>query len=290
VATVDNKGLIIAVSPGTAKITVANGPSFVAPLTVLPAISIMPRRRDLHGLQSQRFTARAGYADRVVVNWSINPAGAGSIDNTGLYTAPASIPSQQAVTVTATSVADSTKSASVNVTLYPPTQQIPGGSINLPYRGALTFLDPVPDLLSGNDVTTDPESLATGGTPVTGIVADGVARVVLRFPARFAGEALRVTLLNDRGQTSSSSEEDGTLAGIAHTGPSPAPVPPGTSAPVQITAVATSQGPMAFAIYRSPADFNRNGKDDGAARSISFQVQSLSVQGPPTQASFTMYR
>jgi len=42
----------------------------------------------------------------------------GAIDGTGLYTAPATVANQQ--TVTATSVADATKSASATVTLYPP--------------------------------------------------------------------------------------------------------------------------------------------------------------------------
>ena len=53
------------------------------------------------------------------VNWSISPKNLGAIDNTGLYTAPASITTQQTVVVTATSVADSSKTASLTVTLVP---------------------------------------------------------------------------------------------------------------------------------------------------------------------------
>jgi hypothetical protein len=53
---------------------------------------------------------------------TITPAGAGSIDQTGLYTAPLNISSSTAVTVTTTSQLDPTKSGSAIVTganLYP---------------------------------------------------------------------------------------------------------------------------------------------------------------------------
>src|SRR5205807_6079820 len=53
------------------------------------------------------------------VGWSLNP-GAGSIDTTGLYTAPLSIASSQVVTVTATSLANNTKTGSATVNLASP--------------------------------------------------------------------------------------------------------------------------------------------------------------------------
>jgi len=40
------------------------------------------------------------------MTWSINPAGVGTMSASGLYTAPATIATEQTVTVTATSVAD----------------------------------------------------------------------------------------------------------------------------------------------------------------------------------------
>ena len=45
--------------------------------------------------------------------------GLGSIGTQGLYSAPAIVPSQTTVTITATSVADPTKSGSATVTLIP---------------------------------------------------------------------------------------------------------------------------------------------------------------------------
>src|SRR5205085_7914147 len=65
----------------------------------------------------QQFTSTAS------VTWSISPA-VGTISSTGLntsrYTAPANITNPQTVTVTATSVADPTKTSSGIVNLAPP--------------------------------------------------------------------------------------------------------------------------------------------------------------------------
>ena len=80
----------------------------------------MPNTASLSGGQTQQFNATVGNTTNTAVTWSIAPAAAGSITATGLYTAPASINAQQTVTVTVTSQADTTKSASAIVTLTPP--------------------------------------------------------------------------------------------------------------------------------------------------------------------------
>ena len=50
------------------------------------------------------------------MSWTLSP-NVGTISSTGLYTAPATLTTQQSVVVTATSVADTTKSASASLTL-----------------------------------------------------------------------------------------------------------------------------------------------------------------------------
>src|SRR5450759_4920986 len=56
------------------------------------------------------------------VTWTLIPSsGPGTLSSSGLYTAPASIPSMQTVSVIATSVADSTKTSSATITLTPAT-------------------------------------------------------------------------------------------------------------------------------------------------------------------------
>lgn len=84
------------------------------------SINISPTSASLFSSQTQQFSATVVANGSSAVTWSVTPSGTGTVDSTGLYTAPASIPASQTVTVTATSVADITKSASATVTLNPP--------------------------------------------------------------------------------------------------------------------------------------------------------------------------
>lgn len=84
------------------------------------SVSVAPPTATLYGGGSQQFTATVLYTGNTAVAWSLNAGAPGSISSSGLYTAPASIATQQTVMVTATSQADNTKSASATVTLYPP--------------------------------------------------------------------------------------------------------------------------------------------------------------------------
>ncbi len=89
-------------------------------LTPLPvaAVSVEPGSATLAPAQNQQFTATVTGTSQQSVAWTLNPA-VGAISATGLYTSPASITSQQTVTVSATSKADPTKAASATVTLTP---------------------------------------------------------------------------------------------------------------------------------------------------------------------------
>ena len=96
-----------------------------ASITLLPpvsnpvGISLTPSSSTLNAGQTQQFTATVTNTTNTGVNWTISPAGTGAIDGTGLYTAPTTVTSQQTVTITATSQADTTQSASALVTLSP---------------------------------------------------------------------------------------------------------------------------------------------------------------------------
>jgi hypothetical protein len=75
--------------------------------------------------QTASFTATVTNNTNTAVTWSVSPAGAGSIDSTGAYAAPtivAGLPGS--ATITATSQADSTKTAHATVTITPTT--VPG--------------------------------------------------------------------------------------------------------------------------------------------------------------------
>jgi Putative Ig domain len=82
-------------------------------------VNISPATATLLSKQTQQFTATVSGTSNTAVTWS---ATSGSVDSNGLYTAP-KVKAQTSVTVTATSAADSTKSASAALTVDPANQQ-----------------------------------------------------------------------------------------------------------------------------------------------------------------------
>ena len=136
----------------------------------------------------------------------------------------------------------------------------------------ITLVDPVPGLLdtsTGSRITADTTALASKGRLVSGVGADGVSRVVVRIPASSAGEQFAVSLLNDQGHSSSSSNEDGGLGQISDIS--------FTRQSVIVTAASTTP-PMAFAVYQAPVDFPRplNISDPAASsRMVTIEAQPL---------------
>ena len=147
----------------------------------------------------------------------------------------------------------------------------------------LTLLDPVPSLLKGAAVTTNVNVLASKGRLVEGTAADSASELVLRIPASSVSEQFTITVVNDQGGQSTSAVEDGGLGAIGTSS--------FTASQVTITAVTTTSGPMAFAIYGSPLDFPRpEGQDVNAAeRFINLQVQALDT-GLSSQTAVTLLR
>jgi predicted transglutaminase-like cysteine proteinase len=82
------------------------------------AVSLSPTSVTLYGGQSLQFVATVQNTLNQAVTWSIGSA-VGSVSTSGLYSAPATVTVSQSVMITATSVADSTKSATATVTLLP---------------------------------------------------------------------------------------------------------------------------------------------------------------------------
>jgi RHS repeat-associated protein len=105
----------------TGAAAIGNGCSGGSPLQPPVAVSVTPTTATLYGGQTQQFTATVTNTSNTAVTWTISPAGTGTINSSGLYTAPATISTQQTVTVTATSQANTSASASATVTLTPKT-------------------------------------------------------------------------------------------------------------------------------------------------------------------------
>ena len=94
----------------------AIGTATITLQTPVITVTVSPASVTLNTGGTQQFTAALTNATQGVT-WSISPQ-VGTIDNTGLYTAPATITSNNTrITVTATSIDDPTKSATATVTL-----------------------------------------------------------------------------------------------------------------------------------------------------------------------------
>jgi len=82
------------------------------------SVALTPGSVTLTPSQTQTFTAAVAGTSNTAVTWSLSPA-AGSISAAGLYTAPATVSYPNTVTITATSAANPTDSASSGVTIVP---------------------------------------------------------------------------------------------------------------------------------------------------------------------------
>jgi len=99
--------------------------SALASVTILPhiAVSVQPGSATMAGTGQRRFAASVMGTDNQLVIWSItsagcgNPGVCGSIDPTGLYTAPPAAPSPDLIDVVATSSEDINQSGTATVTI-----------------------------------------------------------------------------------------------------------------------------------------------------------------------------
>ena len=117
---------------GYATVTLQGGNNIS--VTISPTSAVVPVN------QQQQFTAKVTGTGNQAVTWTVSGVGCvanscGTVDSTGLYTAPPVVPVSPAVNVTATSVADPNQSATasvvitqgntVNVTISPTQAQLP---------------------------------------------------------------------------------------------------------------------------------------------------------------------
>lgn len=170
-----------------------------------------------------------------------------------------------------------------------------GGSVSLTAPTGATptsvLLDPVPQLLAPealkngqSPITTDTDVLASKGLSVNGVAADGVTQVVVRILANSATDQFTLTLLNDQVPPvqSGSTGDDGALGQIGDTN--------FHLSQLSVSAVDTSSGPTAFAIYRAPIDFPRAGGQDATATSRQVTIQVQPASGPAINVPIVILR
>src|SRR5271156_2450941 len=125
-------------------------------------VTVSPTSPQVAGGANEQFTATVANTSNTAVTWSVT--GGGTINVSGLYTAPASVPTQAIVTVTATSQADSTKTGIATVTLAADTVSVSPTTPQIPAAGTAQFTAKVNNLNSAVTWTlTGPGSINSTG-------------------------------------------------------------------------------------------------------------------------------
>ena len=143
------------------------------------------------------------------------------------------------------------------------------------FSGSTDLLDPIsssPSLLSGTSIISDPNNSAfTSNAVITrsGVAADGVARLVIRFNAPADG-AVSFLLVDSGGALLLNSPENGSLTNLQGGSLLTVPTTPTTR--------------KAFAIYTAPTRF---ADDSGILRSVYIQTTFFPVTGGAVTAPLT---
>jgi hypothetical protein len=214
----------------TVPATSLSGLSFtppVTPSTNAVQVSVAPASVTIQTEGSQQFlTAITGSTNNQVA-WSVNSivggnALVGRISPTGLYTAPASLPDPNPVTITATSVADATKTGSATVVIVPfvpastarsltiTSAQPPAATVNAPYVfnftasggrppytwSAATTMDIGMTLDRSTGILSGTPSF-TGSVPLTVEVTDGDGlKQTVQYEIKFGGFGATMFITN----------------------------------------------------------------------------------------------
>jgi hypothetical protein len=184
-----------------------------APPPAQVSVSVMPSAANVRAGATQNFTASVTGTTNQNVNWSVNGvaagnATAGTISASGLYTAPASLPNSNAITIGATSAANSSASATSNVTLWNATPVI-------------------------SNVT--PASFTTGAYTLTVTGSNFVSGAQVLF----GGAAVTTTFVSSTKLTATGSETSAGMFGVSASNPNPGS---STSSAINVTVTSQSGG------------------------------------------------
>ncbi len=152
-------------------------------LSVAPAlaasvtVSVSPTTASLRASSSQKFTATVHNNSNTKVTWQVNGVTGGNsttgrISTSGTYTAPSTISALAVVTVKAVSQADTSKSASAQVTLNPVSVTISPTSASL-YAGASKKFTATVKNSSSTSVTWQVNGITSGNSTVGTISSSG---------------------------------------------------------------------------------------------------------------------
>ncbi len=239
----------------TATVSLVLKPMATPTLAQTVSLSLSPTSATLFGGQSGAFTPSVAGTTNTAVTWSFSPQ-VGTLNN-GVYQAPAIIASQQTVTVTATSAADSRKTASATVTLIPVAVTVGPSSVSLAPGKSATFTAAV----SGTYNTS-----VTWSHPAVGTLVNGVYTAPASISAAMN---LTITATSVADKTRTASATVMLTPSSTTPNPTPSPTPSNPSSPTSSTPASTTvtlpvevigpNGTTATASVTIPAGSNLSG-------------------------------
>ena len=104
------------------------------------SVSVNPASGNVQVAHTLQFTASVTGSTNESVTWAVNGtaggnATVGTINTSGIYTAPNSVPNPNTITISATSTADTTKSGSAGIQIVPPPSPVGSWSRGAPFGG-----------------------------------------------------------------------------------------------------------------------------------------------------------
>jgi uncharacterized protein (DUF1800 family) len=144
------------------------------------AVTVTPATVTIRAGATEAFAASVRGTTNTNVTWSVNAvaggnATAGTVDATGMYTAPANLPSPNTITVTATSTADTTKQGSSSVTLQNPIPILNSVAPTSIITGSFSLTLAGSGFVKNSMVTFGGQSLTTTYVSPTELQASGTA-------------------------------------------------------------------------------------------------------------------
>ncbi|MGB7333955.1 MAG: Ig domain-containing protein, partial [Terriglobales bacterium] len=180
------------------------------------SISVSPASVTLSSAGTQQFTATVSGTPKTGVTWS---ATTGSINSSGLYIAP-TVNSQTTAVVTATSVTETSKSASASVTIEPVNQQslkITTGGLPQGQQG-----DTYSEAFTATGGTTPYNWSISAGTPPPGITMSTNGNFA-GIPTTTGTFNFTVLVADASGKTATGNFSDTIIAGGNYDGPAELP-------------------------------------------------------------------
>jgi uncharacterized protein (DUF1800 family) len=155
------------------------GGAGVTPPPVI-SVTVAPTSANIRAGSAQQFTAIVTGTTNTAVTWQVNSitggnSTIGTIDGSGNYLAPAVVPTQNSVTVSAVSVASASSSGSSPVTLMNPVPVVTGANPNSVAVGAFSLTVSGSGFVSGAQVMFGGVSLTTTFVSSTQLTATGTA-------------------------------------------------------------------------------------------------------------------